>query len=367
LQAVVLAAGTGSRIMPVTRAIPKALFPITNRPLLEHVVRQLEHAGIREIIVVTGHLGQKIRESLGEQKEDFKADISYISADDYAKGPIFSLLAAEKKIQDEFLLTPVDLILAASIIPKLLANRSSEDSVTIAVDSRFHSDEGTPILYFLPPKSDLGSVLSLGPSEIRGATKLKSRTRLGTSVGIAVCPAGIFKQAHTAAKNGSTRVVDALNLMISQNEKGRCVLIGTDDYWFDVDTVETALSANRLLLHGSLFGDKPRGKLYTAQFVSKHTGESTGSRVSPARIIGPSIIAEGSEIGDGSRIGPYVSIQEECVIGRDVSCRNSIMLKGSKIDDYTSIRDAITYDHKTISAQRSNNVTPDQDAENEGQ
>ena len=347
--------------MPVTEVIPKALLPIANRSLLEYAVSQLERAGLREITIVTGYMSQRTARSLENSEGNLEADIKYINAEEYAKGPIFSLLAAEKIVQGEFLLTPVDLILAAPIIPKMLANRSEEDTVLIAVDNQNLGRGGTPVSYSQLPESDLGSVMFLGPSKIRGDYEAGTKAVLGTSVGIAVCPPGIFKYVRAAARNGSTKVVDALNWFISQNGKGRCVMIDAGNYWFDVDTMETALSANRFILQEHLFGDMPRGKLYTDGSTNWTGSGPSDSHVLPARIIGPSIIGEGSEIGSGSKIGPYVSAQKDCSIGREVNCRNSIILEGSRIDDCMSIEGTMVYGRKILSAKRSNNVTSGRD------
>jgi NDP-sugar pyrophosphorylase family protein len=364
LQAIILAAGTGARIMPVTKFIPKALLPIANRPLLEYAVRQLERAGLREITIVTGYMGRKTTGGLENSEDHIEGDIRFVNADGYMKGPIFSLLAAEKSIQDDFLLAPVDLILAARIIPKMLTNRFEEDTVYIAVDSQDPGRRGTPVSYSRLPKSNLGSVLALGSSEITGDHEVNMKAVQGISIGIAVCPAETFKYARAAARNGATKVVDALNLFISQNGKGRCVMIGAEDYWFDVDTVETALSANRFLLKESLFGDKPKGKLFTSECTRWSGSGPPNSCVSDAKIIGPSIIGEGSEIGSGSDIGPYVSVQKDCYIGHDVNCRDSIVLEGSRINDCTSIEDTMVYGRKILSAKKSKNVTSGRDVEN---
>ena len=52
MQAVILAAGEGKRVRPLTRSRPKAMIPVANRPIIEYVIEALLKNGIREIIVV---------------------------------------------------------------------------------------------------------------------------------------------------------------------------------------------------------------------------------------------------------------------------------------------------------------------------
>ncbi len=60
-KAVILAAGRGKRLAPLTDCTPKPLLPVAGRPLLEHILIGLRDAGLREFLCVIGHLGQQIQ------------------------------------------------------------------------------------------------------------------------------------------------------------------------------------------------------------------------------------------------------------------------------------------------------------------
>jgi aminoglycoside/choline kinase family phosphotransferase/dTDP-glucose pyrophosphorylase len=70
MKALILAAGLGTRLQPYTKITPKCLFPIDGRPLLDIIIRNLQKAGCREIIVNTHHLPQKIETFIFGQKYD---------------------------------------------------------------------------------------------------------------------------------------------------------------------------------------------------------------------------------------------------------------------------------------------------------
>jgi len=62
----ILAAGRGERLRPLTDALPKPLFEINGKPLIEHHLAKLAQAGFHEIVINLGHLGDMIRDALGD-------------------------------------------------------------------------------------------------------------------------------------------------------------------------------------------------------------------------------------------------------------------------------------------------------------
>jgi len=60
MKAIILAAGLGTRLKPLTNDLPKALIQVNKRPLLHHVIEHLKHHGIKEIIINVHHQAQKI-------------------------------------------------------------------------------------------------------------------------------------------------------------------------------------------------------------------------------------------------------------------------------------------------------------------
>ncbi len=67
MKAMILAAGLGTRLLPLTKTIPKALIPLNGVPLLEIVIHRLKNAGFNEIIVNAHHHPEQIRDFIGEK------------------------------------------------------------------------------------------------------------------------------------------------------------------------------------------------------------------------------------------------------------------------------------------------------------
>jgi NDP-sugar pyrophosphorylase family protein len=68
MRAMILAAGIGERLRPITHHLPKALVPVGGRPMIEYPLLLLRHYGIREIIINLHHLGEQIEACLGDGK-----------------------------------------------------------------------------------------------------------------------------------------------------------------------------------------------------------------------------------------------------------------------------------------------------------
>lgn len=64
-QAVILAGGQGVEMRPLTYEVPKALIPVGGKPVVEYALESLRDSGVRDIIIAIGHLGEKIKEALG--------------------------------------------------------------------------------------------------------------------------------------------------------------------------------------------------------------------------------------------------------------------------------------------------------------
>jgi L-glutamine-phosphate cytidylyltransferase len=117
--AVLLAAGTGSRLYPLTKKEPKCLTMVNGIPILERLISNLNTHGFKRLIVVTGHLGDCIEDFLGNRAGDIK--IEYVFSPKYkTTNNIYSLWMARKKIKESFLLVESDLIFDKSLLSDMV-------------------------------------------------------------------------------------------------------------------------------------------------------------------------------------------------------------------------------------------------------
>ncbi len=76
MKAMILAAGKGTRLAPLTEKLPKPMIPISSEPLIVHQIRWLKRAGIVDVVVNLHHLGEQIRDHLGSGRQ-FGVNISF--------------------------------------------------------------------------------------------------------------------------------------------------------------------------------------------------------------------------------------------------------------------------------------------------
>ena len=354
MQAIVLAAGLGTRLSPLTSAIPKALLPIANVPLIDYAVDSIRGVGIKDIIVVTGYLGLMTAKYLEASAKRSAAEIKCITAERYKEGPIYSLLAAERFVKDDFLLIPADLVLDNKILSKLVANPSEKDMIYAATSERALQPQRAFILCCKRSGHANSTILRFCLPESEDEKSQEDRKNQPiSSIGAVICPRRIFKYVNHAAENGSKRVIDALNEYVAQTGLGRCVTVNSQYQWFDVDTIGDMLEANCYILTERLAKSGNQGHLYLDRETSVTVGvHKNNGHDQPARFLGPVLMGKGCVIGESSIIGPCVSIQDNCFIGRHARISKAIILSESVIDDSASVNRAVVRGKKALRAGR---------------
>ena len=117
--AVLLAAGTGSRLQPLTNDAPKCLTEIHGVPILDQQVRSLEDWGFERLVVVLGHMEECIRKFLEQRPSDLRID--YITSPRYrTTNNIYSLWIARELVREPFLLLESDLFFDTSLLGPML-------------------------------------------------------------------------------------------------------------------------------------------------------------------------------------------------------------------------------------------------------
>ena len=117
--ALLLAAGTGSRLFPLTQKSPKCLTLVNETSILERLIKSLNQNGFKRLVVVTGHLEDCIRDFLKTRAGNIK--IEYVFSPLYkTTNNIYSLWMARKIINEPFMLIESDLIFEPSLLTEML-------------------------------------------------------------------------------------------------------------------------------------------------------------------------------------------------------------------------------------------------------
>ncbi len=117
--ALLLAAGTGSRLRPLTLDAPKCLTVVGGKPILGRLIENLREQGIQKLIVVTGYLENRIREFLQQHKGNMQ--VEYVFNPVYqTTNNIYSLWLARQAIKEPFLLVECDLVFDPCLLNEML-------------------------------------------------------------------------------------------------------------------------------------------------------------------------------------------------------------------------------------------------------
>jgi glucose-1-phosphate thymidylyltransferase len=141
MQAVVPAAGEGTRLRPHTADQPKGLVEVAGKPLLSYVFEMLTDLGVDDIVVVVGYRGEQIREYYGDAFEGIP--LSYVDQDERL-GLAHAVRQAAPLVDEEFVLLNGDNVFDADLSPMVERHRESDAAVTTVVEevSRERAREG---------------------------------------------------------------------------------------------------------------------------------------------------------------------------------------------------------------------------------
>ncbi len=135
--AVILAGGKGRRLYPLTRDIPKVLIEVGGKPIIEHQILLLKEQGIKDIYILLGYLGEKIREYLKDGRK-LGVKICY-KQEKKLLGTAGALIQLKDKIKEDFLVLSGDVMLNFDFPKFINHHRQKKDSIaSFAVHASDH-------------------------------------------------------------------------------------------------------------------------------------------------------------------------------------------------------------------------------------
>jgi choline kinase len=234
MNALILAAGTGSRLVHMTRNLPKALVEVLNRPLIKYTLEFVEGLGCKEIIVTGGFYFEKLREYLGH----CKINVKLVENKEFLKGSILSLNAAWSHLDDSFLLLNVD-----HIYPRKLAKTFLEHKQRLTHISAF-ADFDRPL------REDDMKILLGNKNKMAKISKSLHVFDAGY-IGITYIPPqkiDLYKKAalQVAKENDEAAVETILQRMVNNGDPPE-ILDGSGIRWLEVDNQSDLQNAERIL------------------------------------------------------------------------------------------------------------------------
>lgn len=319
MQCVILAAGEGSRMRPLTTSRPKVMLPLAGKPMLEHLIQNVRDAGITEIYLVVGYHEEAIRTWFGDGAA-FDVLIQYV-VQRKQLGTADALRSVEPFIHDTFLMLNGDMILESSDLEKII----SLPYPVMATSTTTHPES------FGVVTVEGETITSLEEKSLHPKSNI-------INAGAYLFDAGIFSILKKIAPSsrGEYELTDALTDYISERTLKAYPL----SVWMDVGYPWDMLTANEHLLL-DLTGEKA-GTIEENVIVKGQLILGKGSVIKSGTYIeGPCIIGENTVVGPNAYLRPGTTIGNNCHIGHAVEIKNSIIFDDTKIPHYNYIGDSV--------------------------
>lgn len=276
MKGVILAAGKGTRLYPITHHIPKPLLPLANRPTLHYAFDRLKELGITEICIVVGEMGPQMQSELGDGSQ-FGISLSYVTQT-HPQGLAHAVQFAKEFVgDDDFVLYLGDAIYSEGFKEHYDKFRSS----------------GCANLNIVKPVEDpsrFGVANVDGDRIVKLVEKPKNPESNLAMAGLYFFGSQIWSVLPDLkpSARGEFEITDAIQMLI---DRGELVLAGIyEGVWFDTGTLDSFLETSDFLLSGAnqLEGDV-EGEIGTSVVVGKGAFVACHS-------ISQSVIMPGAEV-----------------------------------------------------------------------
>jgi len=353
MKALILAAGQGTRLRPVTLTTPKSLVPVANRWLINYALDALKLAGLTDIGIVVNSLDSPIVKRLGTGSA-LGLHISYIVQDEQ-RGLAHATALCRDFVGDE----PFTVFLGDNIF---------QDKMTSLLTSFPQSgNEAAVVLGSVPDPSRFGIAEIADGRIVRVVEKPQVPPSNLAIAGVYLFRSSIFGAIARIKPSGRNEleITDAIQMLISDGMPVASYEL--DGWWIDAGKPDAIIMANQLVLEELPYTPAPEqsAQIDASSEVSHRVLIGRDSRVINSVVRGPVIIGANSTVRN-SYIGPYTALGdnvlvegseiEASIVMKDCEIRNipgridrSLLADNARVTSTTNMPDA----HRFVLAENS--------------
>lgn len=332
MKAILLCAGEGSRLRPFTFTQPKHLLPIVGKPLLTHTIEGLKQQGIKEFIIIVGHLEEKIREYYQDGSE-LGIKITYINQPE-PEGTAQAIGLIESEIADDWFFVQYGDVMVSPPTYNVLFKEFDRNGRKMIVTGREVEDPST------------FGVLELdGNSLVRIVEKPKPGTEPSklANAGLYIFNNQIFEKIKLTkkSKRGEYEITDPIQMLINDGVEIKTFQLPF--WWKDIGLPWNLLEANKLILD-----ELPdsvliiKGTMEPGSVVKNRVGIGEGTIIrSGVYLKGPILIGKNCDIGPNSYIRDHTVICDNVRIGHACEIKASLVMDDTRIPHLSYIGDSI--------------------------
>jgi len=324
MKCIVLAAGEGKRMHPLTFTRPKIMCPIAGKPILEWNLLNAKKAGIHEFIFIVGYKSEMVRNYF-ENGKKWNTKIEYLNQGK-ALGTAHAIGIVEKFVND-FIVLSGDTIFGKDDIKKIMKAKKSIGLVKVE------------------NAQDYGIVKTKGKNIVKIYEKMEEPFSNLINAGIYNFNKNIFNYIKKTKKSprGEYEITDSINMMVEEEEIEGIKL----EDWRDVVYPWHLLEANKEIMNN--IKNEIKGVIEKNTTIKGNVIIGKNSRIlSGSYIEGPVVIGNECKIGPNCYIRPYTFIGNNCHIGNASEIKNSIIMNNSNIPHHNYVGDSIIGENSNL-------------------
>jgi len=341
VSAVILAAGEGRRLEPLTNRRPKPMMPVANRPLLEHVLEAVAAAGVNHVVFVVGYRHERIRNHFGDG-DDWGVDIEYVDQSTQL-GTGHAVLQAESAVAGPFVVVNGDRVVDPAIVAEVCNRAAGGETPTMAV-TRVEN----PRAY--------GVVTTEGDRVIEIEEKPAGPVETGRiNAGVYGFSPAIFDAIRDTTTPGELTITATLNDAAADAGVGA---VPYDGRWLDVSNLWDLLAVNAALIGEG--GSGGEGMVGSGSAVGSNGVGGSDDAVGSEGVVGSEGAAKSEDqskirperaedvvLAETARLGANVTLGGATAIGRNVTIEanavveNAVIFPDAVIGAGAVVRDAI--------------------------
>lgn len=337
LKAIILSAGEGSRMRPLTLTKPKTMLPVAGKPIIQYNIESLRDNGITDILLIVRYKEEMVRNYFGDGS-DFGVNIFYKTQKDFL-GTANAISYGEDFIDDSIIVLNGDIILDDEIIHKIIKkyNYLTPDTLMLLTEVEDPSAFG---------------VVEIENGNIKSIVEKPKREEAPSNLvnaGIYIFNKDIFDKIRKTeiSERGEYEITDSVSLQIKDNK----TVIGhkTSKDWIDVGRPWELIEVNEDLI-GKL-KTEIKGTIEDGAFIHGEVFLDEGSVIKAGVYIeGNVYIGKNCDIGPNSYIRGNTYFGDNVHVGNAVEIKNSIIMENTNVSHLSYVGDSVIGSNCNIAA-----------------
>ncbi|WP_255195611.1 bifunctional sugar-1-phosphate nucleotidylyltransferase/acetyltransferase [Halorarius litoreus] len=326
MQAVILAAGEGTRMRPLTESVPKPMLPVADRPLVAHTADAAVDAGADELVLVVGYEGERVRDHFGDEYRG--VPVAYATQEEQL-GTAHAAAAAYEHLHDDFVVLNGDDLYD-----------------TDAIDALF---EACPAVggYEVENPRPYG-VFSIDDGHVTGIVEKPAEppsNRINVGAYHFPAEAADWLTEVELSERGEYEITDVVERVINAYD----VTAVPVERWMGVGRPWELLEANEWKL-----GELDRridGDVHEQADLRGNVVVEDGATVDAGVVIeGPALIRSGADVGPNAYIRGATLLAENAHVGNGVELKNTVVMRDSNVPHLSYVGDSLLGERVNLGA-----------------